>query len=90
MFARGNEVRPFVRAKPRSAFATPLGDVAVDVGRMEFLRDAGLVTIDETPHTPEHVSMTGATSLLGDDWQSPERALEIQLALRLHRLRTGG
>ncbi|GAA2414210.1 helix-turn-helix domain-containing protein [Actinomadura vinacea] len=25
--------------------------------------------------------------LLGDDWQSPERALEIQLALRLHRLR---
>jgi type II secretory pathway pseudopilin PulG len=27
-------------------------------------------------------------SLLGDDWQAPERALEIQLALRLHRLRT--
>ena len=25
--------------------------------------------------------------LLGEDWQSPERALEIQLALRLHRLR---
>ncbi|MBB2913429.1 hypothetical protein FHS43_004733 [Streptosporangium becharense] len=25
--------------------------------------------------------------LLGDDWQAPERALEIQLALRLHRLR---
>ncbi|MFC8868971.1 helix-turn-helix domain-containing protein [Streptomyces sp. NPDC057148] len=24
--------------------------------------------------------------LLGDDWQGPERALEIQLALRLHRL----
>ncbi|MGW7266173.1 helix-turn-helix domain-containing protein [Streptomyces sp. NPDC054842] len=24
--------------------------------------------------------------LLGDDWQSPSRALEIQLALRLHRL----
>ncbi|MFF0669514.1 helix-turn-helix domain-containing protein [Streptomyces tendae] len=24
--------------------------------------------------------------LLGDDWQSPERALEIQLALKLHRL----
>ncbi|WP_171116764.1 MULTISPECIES: helix-turn-helix domain-containing protein [unclassified Streptomyces] len=27
------------------------------------------------------------TELLGDDWQSPERALEIQLALRLHRTR---
>ncbi|GAA0378736.1 helix-turn-helix domain-containing protein [Microbispora corallina] len=26
--------------------------------------------------------------LLGGDWQEPERALEIQLALRLHRLRT--
>lgn len=24
--------------------------------------------------------------LLGDDWQTPERALELQLALRLHRL----
>nr|WP_246382327.1 GAF domain-containing protein [Prauserella isguenensis] len=26
------------------------------------------------------------SSLLGDDWQQPERALELQLALRLHRL----
>jgi sugar diacid utilization regulator len=25
-------------------------------------------------------------SLLGDDWQTPERALEVQMALRLHRL----
>ncbi|MEV8034438.1 helix-turn-helix domain-containing protein [Streptomyces sp. NPDC002742] len=28
--------------------------------------------------------------LLGDDWQSPARTLEIQLALRLHRLSSGG
>ena len=27
--------------------------------------------------------------LLGADWQSPQRALEVQLALRLHRLSTG-
>ena len=27
-------------------------------------------------------------TLLGDEWQRPERALEIQLALRLHRLRS--
>jgi sugar diacid utilization regulator len=27
--------------------------------------------------------------LLGADWQKPHRALEVQLALRLHRLRTG-
>ncbi len=26
--------------------------------------------------------------LIGTDWQQPERALEVQLALRLHRLRT--
>jgi type II secretory pathway pseudopilin PulG len=42
-----------------------------------------------------HVNTVGqrldrVTALLGDDWQSPERALEIQLALRLHRLRYGG
>jgi hypothetical protein len=24
--------------------------------------------------------------LLGDDWQEPEQQLEVQLALRLHRL----
>jgi type II secretory pathway pseudopilin PulG len=41
-----------------------------------------------------HVNTVGqrldrVTALLGDDWQSPERALEIQLALRLHRLRSG-
>jgi hypothetical protein len=28
--------------------------------------------------------------LLGDGWQSPARALEIQLALRLHRLSSAG
>lgn len=28
--------------------------------------------------------------LLGSDWQHPERALELQLALRLHRLGDGG
>ncbi|MHA6621419.1 helix-turn-helix domain-containing protein [Pseudonocardia sp. DLS-67] len=28
-------------------------------------------------------------ALLGDDWQSPDRALELQLALRLRRLRSG-
>ena len=41
-----------------------------------------------------HVNTVGqrldrVTSLLGDDWQAPDRALEIQLALRLHRLRAG-
>jgi DNA-binding PucR family transcriptional regulator len=29
-------------------------------------------------------------SLLGAGWGEPERALEVQLALRLHRLRGGG
>jgi type II secretory pathway pseudopilin PulG len=40
-----------------------------------------------------HVNTVGqrldrVTALLGEGWQSPERALEIQLALRLHRLRS--
>lgn len=39
-----------------------------------------------------HVNTVGqrldrVTALLGADWQTPDRALEIQLALRLHRLR---
>ena len=41
-------------APSSSAFTTPLGDVAVDIGAVEFLRDAGLVTIDDIPHAPEH------------------------------------
>src|SRR4026208_926636 len=41
-------------APASGAFGTPLGDVAVDVGAVEVLRDAGLVTIDDTPHAPEH------------------------------------
>ena len=31
-----------------------MGDVAVDVGAVEALQDAGLVTIDDAPHAPEH------------------------------------
>ena len=45
---------PGIVAPSSSAFTTPLGDVAVDVGAVELLRDAGLVTIDDAPHTPEH------------------------------------
>jgi MEMO1 family protein len=41
-------------APSSSAFTTPLGDVAVDVGAVESLRDARLVTIDDTSHAPEH------------------------------------
>ena len=43
-----------VVAPSSSAFATQLGDVAADVGTVELLRDAGVVTIDDTPHMPEH------------------------------------
>ncbi|MEV4176867.1 helix-turn-helix domain-containing protein [Nonomuraea sp. NPDC049709] len=34
-----------------------------------------------------HQRLHRVSRLLGADWQEPERALEIQLALRLHRLR---
>jgi MEMO1 family protein len=46
-------VRGIVAPSSR-AFTTPLGDVAIDVGAVESLRDAGLVTIDDAPHAPEH------------------------------------
>lgn len=46
-------VRGIVAPSSR-AFATPLGDVAVDVAAVGALRDAGLVTIDDAPHAPEH------------------------------------
>jgi hypothetical protein len=35
-----------------------------------------------------HQRLHRVSRLLGEDWQEPERALEIQLALRLHRLRS--
>jgi GAF domain-containing protein len=42
-----------------------------------------------------HVNTVGqrlerVAALLGDDWHTPDRALEIQLALRLRKLRGGG
>jgi hypothetical protein len=46
-------VRGIVAPSSR-AFTTPLGDIAVDVGAVESLRHAGLVTIDDAPHAPEH------------------------------------
>ena len=46
-------VRGIVAPSTR-VFATPLGDVMIDVDAVGALRDAGLVTIDDTPHTAEH------------------------------------
>ena len=46
-------VRGIVAPSSR-AFATPLGDVVIDVDAVGSLRDAGLVTIDDIPHAPEH------------------------------------
>jgi len=75
------------------AFATPLGDIAVDVVTVELLRDAGLVTIDDSPHMPEHsleVELPFLQSVLEDftiipllvDDTSPEQvALVIERVL---------
>jgi MEMO1 family protein len=47
---------PFVgiSAPADRAFATPLGDVPVDVATVEALNEEGLVAIDDEPHAPEH------------------------------------
>jgi DNA-binding PucR family transcriptional regulator len=62
------------------------------VGTLEayFAAGAGLARTGERLHI--HVNtvtqrLERIASLLGEDWQSPDRALELQLALRLHRLR---
>jgi AmmeMemoRadiSam system protein B len=85
-------------APSSSALNTPLGDVAVDVGAVEFLRDAGLVTIDDTPHAPEHaleVELPFLQRVLEDftivpllvDEVSPEQvALVIETLLGKHTL----
>ena len=49
-------------APSSSAFTTPSGDVGVDVGAVESLRDAALVTIDDTPHTPSMRSRSNCHS----------------------------
>ena len=36
------------------SFATPLGEVPVDVGAIGRLQEAGLIVIDDAPHAPEH------------------------------------
>ncbi|MGO8842052.1 MAG: AmmeMemoRadiSam system protein B [Methyloceanibacter sp.] len=67
-----------------------MGDVAVDVGAVESLRDAGVVTIDDTPHSPEHaleVELPFLQRVLGDftifpllvGAASPEQVLGRQL-----------
>jgi len=57
---------------------------------MYFAAGGGLARAAETLHV--HVNtvtqrLDRIASLLGTDWQSPSRALDLQLALRLHRLR---
>ena len=43
-----------VAAPSARAFATPLGEVPVDTDTIRRLADAGLVTINDIPHAPEH------------------------------------
>lgn len=43
-----------IAAPSANAFATPLGEVAIDVDAVESLVDGGLVGIDDRAHAPEH------------------------------------
>jgi MEMO1 family protein len=43
-----------INAPADTAFATPLGDVPVDVATVEALNEEMLVAIDDGPHAPEH------------------------------------
>jgi AmmeMemoRadiSam system protein B len=58
-----------VTAPSSRAFTTPLGDVPVDTQAIGSLRDAGLITIDDAPHAPEHsleVELPFLQSVLGN------------------------
>ena len=57
-----------IAAPSDSAFATPLGDMPVDVAAVEALSEEMLVTIDDAPHAPEHaieVELPFLQSVLG-------------------------
>lgn len=43
-----------IAAPSSQAFATPLGEVGVDLAAIETLNEAGLVHIDDAAHAPEH------------------------------------
>ncbi len=43
-----------IAAPSVDAFATPLGDIAIDHATIEALAAAGLVTVDDLPHRDEH------------------------------------
>ena len=57
---------------------------------LDVLRRKGSGRLAEILHV--HVNtvtqrLDRVAQLLGTDWQKPDRALEVQLALRLHRLK---
>lgn len=85
------DVNGFVDAVlgPVLAYDTERGTSLVETLDAYFRNGANLVRT----RTDLHVHVNTVTQrlervrvLLGDDWQEPERQLEVQLALRLHRL----
>jgi sugar diacid utilization regulator len=85
------DVRGFVEAVlgPVMAYDTERGTSLVETLDAYFRNGGNLVRT----RTDLHVHVNTVTQrldrvrvLLGDDWQEPERQLEVQLALRLHRL----
>jgi MEMO1 family protein len=45
---------PGIAAPSSQAFATPLGDIEIDQDAITALLDAGLVSVDDRAHAPEH------------------------------------
>ena len=58
-----------IAAPADTAFATPLGEVPVDVAALEALSAEGFVAINDEPHTPEHaieVELPFLQAIFGD------------------------
>ena len=85
------DVRPFVRGTigPLIDYDAKRGTDLVGTLEAYFMNDRNLARSREALHI--HVNtvtqrLERISGLLGHDWQAHDRSLEIQLALRLHRI----
>ncbi|MBO2451929.1 helix-turn-helix domain-containing protein [Actinomadura barringtoniae] len=93
LIGEGRDVPAFLESAlgPVLAYDKRRGTALVQTLEVYFSSGGSLSRAAERLHI--HVNtvtqrLDRVSQLLGNDWQSPYRALEIQLALRLHHLRT--
>ena len=91
LVGEGRDVRGFVDGHPRAGPGVRRKRGTDLVGTLQAYFDAGGSPARAAEALRVHVNtvtqrLDRVGRLLGKEWSSPERALEVQLALRLHRL----